>query len=120
MLSLSRLFLTLYYKLYTPLIPYQDKPLIFLGQFLGEARLPSSGSEYRFLTMLELIKAVSEIVLDMINVVYRDKPLIIPNYQGYVSAEAGLPSSGSEYKLLNTFAFIKAVLAIRHDKCCLS
>ena len=29
-------------------------------------------------------------------------------YRGYVSGEAHLPSSGSEYKLLNTFEFIKA------------
>ena len=29
--------------------------------------------------------------------------------RGYVSGEAGLPSSGCEYKLLNTFEFIKAV-----------
>ena len=41
-------------------------------------------------------------------------------YQGNVLGEAHLPSSGSEYELLNTIAFIKAVLAIRHDKCCLS
>ena len=29
-------------------------------------------------------------------------------YRGYVSGKARLPSSGSEYKLLNTFEFIKA------------
>ena len=43
----------------------------------------------------------------MINAVYYDKPLIL--YLGYVSGEACLQSSSSEYKLLNTFEFIKAV-----------
>ena len=43
----------------------------------GEARrLPSSGSEYKSLNMFEFIKAVSDIVFDVINVVYRDKPLV--------------------------------------------
>ena len=55
----------------------------------------------------ELIKAVSDTVLDMINVVYQDKPLIFT--EGCVSGEACLPSTGSEYKFLDTFEFIKAV-----------
>ena len=43
----------------------------------------------------------------MINAVDHDKPLIL--YWGYVSGEASLLSSGSVYKLLYTFEFIKAV-----------
>ena len=37
-------------------------------------------------------------------------------YPGYVSAEACLPPSGSDYKLLNTFEFIKAVSDTVLDK----
>ena len=95
----------------------------------------------------EFLKAVSDILLDLINAVYHDKPLIFIRaafreklvshrqamnvncwirlslsrlfltlyypwemlrqafdiYQGYVSREARLPSSGSEYKLLSMF-----------------
>ena len=43
---------------------------------------------------------------------YHDKFL----YQGYVSGEAHLPSLDSEYKLLNTFEFIKAVSETVLDK----
>ena len=72
--------------------------------------------------MFELIKAVSDTVLDMISAAYYDKPLLL---SGYVSGEARLlPSSDSEYKLLNIFELIKAVSAtvldmtnaVYHDK----
>ena len=49
---------------------YHDKPLIF-------------------------IKAVSDTIFDMITAAYHDKPFYF--YRGYVSGEARLPSSGSEY-----------------------
>ena len=56
---------------------HYDKPLILISaMFLGEARLPSSGSEYNLLRAFGFIKAVSDTVLDMINDVYHDKPLI--------------------------------------------
>ena len=57
---------------------YPDKPLIcsYRGCASGEARLPSSGSQYQLLKTFELIKAVSDTVLDKINAVYHDKPLI--------------------------------------------
>ena len=46
------------------------------GYVSGEARLPSSGREYILLNTFELIKTVSDTVLDMINAAYHDKPLI--------------------------------------------
>ena len=49
---------------------------IYQGYFSGEARLPSSSMEYELLNTFEFIKAVSGTVLDMINLVYYDKPLM--------------------------------------------
>ena len=43
----------------------------YWGYVSREARLPSSGSEYKLLNIFEFIKAVSDTVLDMINAVYR-------------------------------------------------
>ena len=43
---------------------------------MGEAHLPSSGSEYKLLSTIEFIKAVSDTVLGMMNAVCHDKPLI--------------------------------------------
>ena len=55
---------------------YRDKPFgVYRGYISGEARLPSSGSEYRLMNTFELIKAVSDNVLDMINAVYHGNPL---------------------------------------------
>ena len=51
-------------------------------------------------------QVAKQLVFGMINAVYHDKPWI---FWGCVSGEAHLPSSGSEFKLLNTFKFIKAV-----------
>ena len=42
-----------------------------------EARLPSQGSEYKLLNTFEFIKAVSDTVLDILNGIYHDKPLIL-------------------------------------------
>ena len=69
-----------------------------------------------------MIKAVSGAVLNMIDAVYDDKPLIL--IRDYVFGEARLPSLDNEYKLLDMFAFIKAVSdavldmidAVYHDK----
>ena len=47
---------------------------IYWGYVSGEARLPSSGSEYRLLSKFEFIKAVSDTVLDIINAGYYNKP----------------------------------------------
>ena len=56
---------------------YHDKPLIFTrGHVSGEARLPSSGNEYKLLNTFEFIKTVSDTVFGMISAVYYDKPLI--------------------------------------------
>ena len=41
-----------------------------------EARLPSSGSKFKLPNTLKFIKAVSYTVLDMVNSVHYDKPLI--------------------------------------------
>ena len=57
--------------------------------------------------MLEFIKAVSDTVFGMINASYYGKAFDI--YQSYVSGKARLPSSSSDYKLLNPFEFIKVV-----------
>ena len=48
----------------------------------------------------------TDTLFDMITAVY-DKPFIF--YWSYALGEVRLPSSGSEYKLLNTFPFIKDV-----------
>ena len=47
---------------------------IYRGFVTGEARLPSSGSEYKFMNTFEFIKAVSDTVFDITNAVYNDKP----------------------------------------------
>ena len=67
---------------------------------LGEACLPSSGSEYKLLNTLELIKAVSDTVFNMINAVYHDKSLmfivakfwekLVPHYQAVNEADSFL------------------------------
>ena len=49
---------------------------IHQGYVSGGACLPSSGSECILLNTFDFIKAVSDTVFDMINVVYYDKPLI--------------------------------------------
>ena len=49
---------------------------IYRGYVSGEARLPSSGSEFKLLKTFGFIKAVPGTVFDMINAVYGDKPLI--------------------------------------------
>ena len=55
---------------------YHDKPFaIYRGDVSGEARLPSSDTEYKLLNIFEFIKAVSDTVFDMINAIYLDKPL---------------------------------------------
>ena len=41
-----------------------------------ETRLPSSVSEFKLLNTFKFIKVVSDTVFEMINAVYRDKPLI--------------------------------------------
>ena len=92
----------------------------------------------------EFIKAASDVLFDVINAVYHDKPLKFTGlyvwiYQGcfwhfiwrdkcrlsWQAFDIGLPSSGSEYKSLNMFEFIKAVsgtvfdmikIAVYHEK----
>ena len=49
---------------------------IYRGCVSGEARLPSSISEYKLLSAFEFIKAISDTGFDMINAVYHDKHLI--------------------------------------------
>ena len=43
---------------------------------MGEARLPLSSSEFKLLNTFDIIKAVSDGILDMVNAVYHDKTLI--------------------------------------------
>ena len=53
--------------------------IVYRGYLSGEARLPSSVSEYELLNTCGFIKAVSDTVIDvsdMINAVYHDKPFI--------------------------------------------
>ena len=57
--------------------------------------------------MFEFIKVFSDTVLDVLILRLSWQSFAI--YWGYVSVEVHLPSSGSEYKLLNTFEFINAV-----------
>ena len=48
----------------------------FSGYILGEDCLPSLGNEYRLLNTFKFVKAVSDIVFDMMNAVCHVKPLI--------------------------------------------
>ena len=53
-----------------------DQSMMLFGYVSGEARLLSSGSEYKLVRTFDVIKAVSATVFDMINAIYGDKPLI--------------------------------------------
>ena len=58
-------------------MPFIMTSLMFYhGYVLGEARLPSSHTEYKLLNMFELIKAVSDTVSYMINAIDNTKPLV--------------------------------------------
>ena len=72
--------------------------------------------------MFKFIEAVSDTVLDTINAVYHDKPLIF--IRATFRKKTRIHSSGSEYELLKTFDNIKAasdtvlamINAAYHDK----
>ena len=53
-----------------------DNPLMFRSYLSGEARLPSSGSEYKLMKTFEFIKAVSDTVIDLKNAGHHEKPLM--------------------------------------------
>ena len=106
--------LCLFHFVLIPLCVYSTHPpklvLVFVRNFLSLLNVSFYSFNLRFLLFIydsvKFIKASSDSVFDMKKMFIKTNPLFI---RSYVSGEARLPSSGSQFKLLNTFEFIKAV-----------
>ena len=93
----------------------------YRGYVSGEARLPSSRSEYKLLSTFEFIKAVSDTVLYLINAAYHDKPLQLIGAMLYIleksknnwpiaQGDSCVPDSLHRYPRLKTCTYSNLII----------